>query len=304
MGKYKPDNRLLWLLHVVGLAVAIVVLVPASLAQEEPTATPDAEGVVYSEVRPNDSLWQIAARAGITLEELLSLNDLNENDIIQPGQLLIVGYGTPAPTATVPATATVTRAPPTKTATALPPPRTAICLMAFQDTNKDGVRDADEPLKAAVAFTIFDEERVIENYVTDGVSEPHCVEALAPGNYQVTRSVGPGETLTSVSGRATGDWAVTLTRGNVLNLEFGSHSGTEAAPLATAESTLFSPVPVAASAVAPASPPPETTAEGGSGLPGAIIAGAVGIVALLLAGVLFLWLRGRDFQVTSQSRDR
>jgi hypothetical protein len=304
MGKYKPDNRLLWLLHVVGLAVAIAMLVPTSLAQEEPTATPDAEGVIYSEVRPNDSLWQIAARAGITLEELLSLNDLNENDIIQPGQWLIVGYGTPAPTATVPATATVTRAPPTKTATALPPPRTAICLMAFQDTDKDGVRDTDESLKAAVAFTIFDEERVIENYVTDGVSEPHCVEALAPGNYRVTRSVGPDETLTSVSGRPTGDWAITLTRGNVLNLEFGSYTGTEAAPLATAESPPFSPVPVAASAVAPASPPPETTAERGSGLPAAIIAGAVGIVALLLAGVLFLWLRGRDFQITSQSRDR
>lgn len=204
---------------------------PPLWAQVEPTATPDAEGVIYSQVRPDDSLWAIAARSGLTLQELLELNGLSENDLIQPGQLLVIGYGTPAPTATtdLPAvTPTATRPPPTPTNTAEPAPQTGICLAAFTDTNGDGQRDAGEPLKAAVAFTIFNREAVIANYVTDGVSEPYCLEGLAAGDYQVTRSVGSGETLTGA-----GDRGVILVAGNVIYLEFGSRTG----PAFSAEAT-------------------------------------------------------------------
>lgn len=222
----QKQNRLLKLLMIAlcYCAGSVAIATPLPLwAQVEPTATPDAEGVIYSEVRPNDSLWSIAARAGITLEELLSLNDLSENDIIQPGQLLIVGYGTPAPTATrdqPAATATGTRSPPTPTNTAAPLPQTGICLTAFSDVNGNGQHDASEPMKAAVAFTVFDEAAVVANYVTDGMSEPYCLEGLAAGTYQVTRSIGADETLTSA-----GDRGVILTEGNVIYLEFGSYIG-------------------------------------------------------------------------------
>lgn len=213
------------------LVALIVLLITASaflsgelftvvLAQGEPTATPDAEGVIYVVVQPNDSLWSISSQAGITLPELLAYNNLTEDTVIQPGQLLIIGYGTPAPTPTIEQptpTPTSTRPPPTATGTAVPPPRTAICLIAFDDLDRDGVWDGDEPSKASVAFTIFNQESVVGNYISDGVSEPYCLEGLAPGEYKITRSVGRNEELTT-----SGDWALTLTSGNVLNLEFGS----------------------------------------------------------------------------------
>lgn len=224
MGGQKQNGLLILLLLIVtfGRVGITVVVRPLTVkAQVEPTATPDADGVIYSEVRPNDSLWAVAARAGITLPELLELNDLSESDIIQPGQLLIVGYGTPAATVTMEAAAaTATSTPPPPTATAEPPPPTGICLVAFTDTNGDGRRDAGEPLKASVAFTIFNEQAVVANYVTDGVSEPYCLEGMAAGDYQVTRSIGSGETLTGG-----GDRGVIVTEGNVIHLEFGSYSG-------------------------------------------------------------------------------
>ncbi|MCB9431758.1 MAG: hypothetical protein H6668_07190 [Ardenticatenaceae bacterium] len=44
---------------------------------------------------------------------------------------------------------------------------------------------------------------MVGNYVTDGVSEPYCLEGLTPGNYSVTRSVEANETLTTG-----GNWLV------------------------------------------------------------------------------------------------
>lgn len=102
---------------------------PPVLAQEQPTSTPDAEGNIYVVVQPNDSLWAIAARAGLSLDDLLTLNDIQENTVVQPGDLLLVGRGDPpaTPTSNIP---TPTLPPPTFTPTPAPA-NTAICLTAF-----------------------------------------------------------------------------------------------------------------------------------------------------------------------------
>ncbi|MCP4362201.1 MAG: LysM peptidoglycan-binding domain-containing protein [Chloroflexi bacterium] len=234
------------------------------LAQELPTSTPDAEGIIYDIVQSNDTLWAIAARSGLSLQELLDLNGLSEEDFIQPGQKLIIGYGTVEPTATldIPVPPTPTLAPPTPLPPTSTPPRTAVCLSAFTDQNSNSVQDAAEPLQAAVAFTVFTNEAVIANYVTDGLSEPFCLD-VEPGNYQITRSTAPGETLTS-----SGNQGIILNLGDVIHLSFGglivSGIGEEAAPetavtlpsdgyplLVGSEVT---PSPVPTTAAAPSSP--------------------------------------------------
>ncbi|MFQ5399693.1 MAG: LysM domain-containing protein [Anaerolineae bacterium] len=260
------------------LLYLIAIAPPASLGQEPPTATPDAEGVIYTEVKPNDSLWSIAARAGITLQELLDLNGLSEDAIIQPGDQLIIGHGLPPATPTVPAptpTVTATRPPPTPTATASPPPRTAICLLAFMDLDKNGRYEGNEPLRAAVAFTVFNEETVVANYITDGLSEPFCVEDLQPGKYKVTRSVGRHETLTTA-----GDWSLTLTRGNILNLEFGSYADTDVtgAGVPANSTSLPGPVPLGT----------ETANDNGQQILIIPIVGMGTALLVLLVAVLFL----------------
>ena len=57
--------------------------------------TPDATGAIIVLVQPGESLWVIAARAGLSLPELLALNGLTEQSIINPGDALIIGYATP-----------------------------------------------------------------------------------------------------------------------------------------------------------------------------------------------------------------
>lgn len=204
-------------------------------------ATPDAEGIIYDVVRPNDTLWAVAIRAGLSLTDLLDLNNLTEDALIQPGDRLIVGFGEPPATMTPEASPTpvVTREPPTPTVTRLAPPVTALCLVAFSDANGSGERDPSEPLQAGVAFTVFTAESVVANYVTDGVSEPYCLTDLSPGNYQVTRSVGREETLTN-----SGNRTVLLAAGDQVMLGFGGLLGPTPAPTETAVSPSETAAPI------------------------------------------------------------
>lgn len=257
------------------LALALSLLATSStLAQESSTPTPDAEGIIYIEVQPNDSYWSIAARAGLTLQELLDLNGLTENDVLRPGQRLIVGRGTPAATPTLPPellTPTPTLPPPTLPPTAVLQ-RTAICLSAFEDVNQNGVRDGTEPLRAGVAFTVYNEAAVVANYITDGVSEPHCLEGMQAGTYFVTRSVARDEVLTTQ-----GDWALTLTAGTVLNQAFGSVTQ-------QAVETAVSTTPTPAGGLLPG----DNTSNGRRSL---ILLLAIAVFVLLMsAAVLIFWI--------------
>ncbi|VAW33111.1 hypothetical protein MNBD_CHLOROFLEXI01-3040 [hydrothermal vent metagenome] len=198
-------------------------------AQELPTPTPDADGIITIIVQPNDALWSIAARAGISLTTLLDLNNLTEDALIQPGDRLIVAIVEPpvTPTAVSSPTPSATRPPPSPKPTSQPPPPTVICLVAFSDSNGNGERDAEEPLQAGVAFTLFTDEAVVANYVTDSLAEPFCVTDLPPGAYQITRSVGREETLTN-----SGNRSLTLAAGDQVMLGFGSFIGATPTPTA------------------------------------------------------------------------
>ena len=254
------------------------------LAQELPTATPDADGVIYAIVQPNDSLWGIAARSGISLAELLDLNNLTEDALIQPGDRLIVGVVEPPATPTLDASPTtaVTRPPPTPTHTPPPPPLTAICLVAFTDENGNGQREPAEPLQTGVAFTVFTNEGVVANYVTDGESEPYCLTDLLPGDYQITRSVGREETLTN-----SGNRIVILEAGDQVILGFGGFLG--ATPLPTATAVLPTQSPSVIGGEGNSAPPEEIAPAAGDRTGRPFLIGAGILIGILLIGVA-VWI--------------
>jgi LysM repeat protein len=267
----------------IGLGWLLMFLTPigvqTAVAQQIPTATPDADGYIYVIVQPNDSMWAVAGRAGISLDELLMLNGLTENDVIQPGQRLIIGISTPQATETAMPpmpTETQTLPPPTLTQTAVPPPPTGICLLAYDDLNRDGIFNNREPLKPAVAITIFNVETVVANYVTDGISEPTCLEGIVPGEYQVTRSLTPRETLTTPGNRG-----IIVRDGSLVKLEFGSivDDGTPLPPTAV----LADEDVVVETAVMTDSP----AADGVKTLSSSVMS-YVGIGLLLLGGIFFI----------------
>lgn len=59
-------------------------------------STADANGAIHHTVQAGQSLWTIAARYGIPLSQLLALNNLSENALLIPGDVLLVrASGTP-----------------------------------------------------------------------------------------------------------------------------------------------------------------------------------------------------------------
>lgn len=260
---------------------------------ELPTPTPDAEGNIYVIVQPNDSMWIIAARAGITIQRLWELNGLSEASVIRPGDRLLVGQVEPEPTATPEPTEPPTLPPPTPSRTPPPLPVTAVCLSAFVDENQDGVQDPGEPLRAAVAFTLFTEQAVVANYITDGLSEPHCLE-LPPGTYRLTRSVGRDEALSN-----DGDVALLLRSGDLVKLAFGSYNRVAGMvedvvgeTAVVPDAPVNTPLPLAERPLAEATPAPPVGSSDERG-PDLLVWGIFSLAAVLLSAAAIFVVQAR-----------
>lgn len=269
---------------------------PVAVAQAQPavgpTATPNAEGIIYAEVQPGDSFWSIAARHGLTIDEIYELNDAGEGDFVQPGELLIVGYAEPEATATPTEEAAAEEAEPTALPSPTPTPQQSgdVCLVAYRDGNENAQRDAGEPLKASVAFTIYDDEEVLVNYITDGNSEPYCI-SLDSGNYRITRSSQPDETLTT-----DGEWAISVSAGSEQTFEFGSvveedETAEVAGAVDDSQTALAAGETTATDAVA------SVAAEEDGGVTRLIVIAAVVVAVLLFVGVLIIILSARRSSV-------
>ncbi len=142
-----------------------------------------------------------------------------------------------------------------------------ICVLAFDDQNGNGVREADEPLLAGVGFTLADASGVKGSYKSDGNSEPYCFGSLAPAQYTVQARATGGLEVTTV-----GQWAVPLSNGAQFDVMYGARkSDGDTAKPATTDGSPSSPA----------------NASGMSTL-GRIVLGVLGLVVLGFAGLLAL----------------
>jgi hypothetical protein len=205
-----------------------------------PTAQPDGS-IVYI-VQPGDSLWRIAANTGKTLDEIKAMNGLTSN-VLTAGQRLIIGQGataTPAPTIapTVDAQAPTPTVPSPVAAnpTASPAGMTEICAMLYEDTNGNGVQDANEPAIAGGQLAILDANTgaPLHAYTTKPEdANGYCFKDLPAGSYTVAATAPAGynaTTATSVLQKAD--------TGLHYKLQFGAQPGSSASGATGSKSNL------------------------------------------------------------------
>lgn len=184
-----------------------------------PTPTPRPDGATVHIVEEGDTLFGIALMYNVPVDQVRELNaaSLGVNDMIWPGQELVISLPSETPTPTpLPAPPTPEPSP------VLPTPEGAsICVLAYHDRNGDTFRDeGTEELLPNAEFTVADASGVVERYTSDGVSEPYCFTGLAAGAYRVIQSSPPGY---EPSGPA--EWSVALADGTSLDLQFGNVRG-------------------------------------------------------------------------------
>jgi len=190
-----------------------------------PTPTPGPDGRITYRVQEGDSLWRIAAIAGISLEELMALNGIQPGDFISPGMELELGRAGPAqPTAAQPG------AQPTPTAPTLTPTpivgTAEICVLLFQDNNGNGRLEEGELALVGGQISVADINGAIAGeYTTEALLDQedligYCFTGLENGDYNVSAAVPPGYNATTSLNAP-----ITARPGDIKYLQFGAQPG-------------------------------------------------------------------------------
>ena len=162
-----------------------------------PTPTPGPDGRILYQVQDGDTLWRIASVTGVDLDELRQLNNLGVDDVIIPGQYLLLGLAGPTESTQVPSSpgqpGTGAEVSPTPTAIM---DSGAICVLLYLDANGDAIRQNEEIGMADGEVSVTERLGSYSEKGTTAISiDPiiHlCFENILPGEYLVSMAIPEG----------------------------------------------------------------------------------------------------------------
>ena len=193
-----------------------------------PTPTPGPDGRILYTVQAGDTLWRISSVSGVSLDELRQLNNLGADEVIIPGQVLLLGLAGPSETTPVPGTGTTQAAPPVLPP-GLPTPTQImdaadICVMLYADINGDTVRQETEFGIAGGEVSVTEQLGAYSQKKTTLSGDPEvegqglvCFENVPIGNYNVTIAIPDGYNPTTILTKA-----LEVIPGQTARLPFGA----------------------------------------------------------------------------------
>lgn len=225
-------SRFLLFLGLIVIALLFLgILLPLSGASAAPnmqfvTATPGPDGRILYTVVAGDSCLQVAFLHGITVQQLRQFNTrLDENCTLTVGQQLIVGVvssnvATAGPAPTLPSP-TVTATPVSGT--------TEVCVLLFDDTNGDALRQETELgiEGGAVSLTnlngSYSQQQNTSAAVDPDTLEPvrTCFVDVPGGEYNVSMAVPDAYNPTMLL-----SYTLTVKAGDRASIDFGAQSKT------------------------------------------------------------------------------
>lgn len=190
----------------------------ALLAQPTPflTPTPGPDGRITYTVVEGDTFYDIAAIAGISLQELYALNGIQPGDYAIPGMQLLLGLGGPVEPTPLPAEfASPTPIEPTPT----PLFNTGeICVLLFLDENGNARLEEDEGTVPEGQISVIDVNGTLAAEATTGDDpEGECFDGLEAGDYNVSAAVPPEYNPTT-----TLNLPIRLKPGDIKYVQFGA----------------------------------------------------------------------------------
>ena len=191
------NSKRLFLLFGLMSLLLLGLWMPASAApkmqQQIPTPTAGADGRILYVVQPGDTCIRVAFLNGISVEQLRQLNSkLDENCTLVEGQELLVGIISVAGTPT--AGPSPTPAPPTPSPTPFIG-TTEICVLLFEDSNGNAIRETTEPAVAGGAVSVTEingEYSAAQDTLIPADPEAYqgiCFSDVPAGSYNITVGV-------------------------------------------------------------------------------------------------------------------
>lgn len=158
------------------------------------TPTPQADGRIIYIVQPGDTCIRISLLTGLSVEQIIILNRLDENCSLQEGQQLLLGTGAsinPTPTPFFAISPTPSEPTPT------PEPGYAeICVLVFDDQNGDTLHQETEPsvLGAVVGVTSANGQVNRSGEMDLKPADEFqgvCFDELPEGRYTISAAIPP-----------------------------------------------------------------------------------------------------------------
>ena len=214
------------------IALAVLLLNGTVSASPQPqaaynTPTPDANGRIFYQVKGGDTCISVSLLNNIPLDQLRTLNDLDEECALSENQLLLL--------ATVAPPATPAQAPSETPAFPSPTPfrgNGEVCVVLFNDINGNALAEEGESTIPGGAIDISDRlGRVsLSGQTSASLEEPTCFQEMPEGDYNISVAIPEGYNPTTRM-----NYALTVKAGDQTQVDFGAQLSSQAVPVPVAE---------------------------------------------------------------------
>jgi LysM domain len=204
------------------------------------TPTPGADGRIIYIVKAGDSCLRISLLTGVSQDQLMALNKLNQNCDLREGQELLIGFGGPSVGSPTPGPSpTPSQVPPTPTLVSNG--MAQICVLLYEDLNGDGKRQETEPPIPGGEVSVTNLGGGYSQTMTTLPADPNadfqgiCFNDAPQGEYSVTVGIPDGyNPTTALTYDLKGLKMVEA--GNTVYLPFGAQRGSAQVANPAAES--------------------------------------------------------------------
>jgi LysM repeat protein len=224
------QNRILFITLVLALIAAAILLVsiPASADSLHQavynTPTPNANGQIIYAVQQGDNCTTIYLKTGVSIDQLIALNNLSGDCEVFPDQELILGTVDPA-TATLPGPV---QSPTPGAATPTPSEGSGeVCVVLFEDLDGNQMRAETELYLSGGVISINNRSGTYsETEETTGgdpaIVEPVCFEEVPEGEYNLSLGIPDGYIATTSL-----NYALTVSPGDTVVIGFGAQPASQ-----------------------------------------------------------------------------
>ncbi len=190
------------------------------------TPTPGPDGRIVYIVKEGQNCSMIATLAGIPLSQLRSLNSLDENCTIRPGEQLLLGIASPPGGTATPTEAAATATPLRVTLTPAQGDAT-VCVLLYNDLNGDGLHQDTESSIAAGAVSVTGTSgQYSQSKNTTADDLPVCFEKVLAGLYNISVAAPEGYNPTTQQ-----NFTIDIKSGEQIYVDFGAQVAAKAKPL-------------------------------------------------------------------------
>jgi len=222
-------HHLFWL--TISLLIGIMLIVkpfPASAADlwqsSYQTPTPNAEGQIIYTVQEGDTCTRIFLLTGVSIDQIIALNNLGAECSVFEGQELVLSTVEPR---------TATPEGPQPTPTPGPPTPTPfdgngeLCVVLYEDLDGNQMRSEAEFYLAGGVISVNNRAGTYsETQDTTGgdpaLVDPVCFENVPEGEYNLSMGIPEGYNATTSL-----NYALTVTAGDTIVIDFGAQPGSD-----------------------------------------------------------------------------